>query len=197
MRALLAGAALALLAGCSAPAAPPALPPAEAVGGGGAGPEAAAPELPEADGVELGGSCTGPAGIPVSHPADWAAEENGFAPGCALFSAEPFEVVPSSDARTAAVALTVQDVPFAEVAAVLPDEMERSEAVVDGRRAVRTEHVAGPGLWPEGTRSTRWVVDLGSSVLVADAVGLPPFDHAADVEVLDAMVGALDLDAGA
>src|SRR5687768_5392941 len=67
MRALLAGAALALLAGCSAPAASPALPPAEAVGGG-AGPEAAAPEPPEADGVELGGSCTGPAGIPVSHP---------------------------------------------------------------------------------------------------------------------------------
>lgn len=195
MRALLAGAALALLAGCSAPAASPALPPTE--GGGGGVPAAAAPERPEAEGIELGASCTGPAGITVPHPEDWAVAENGYAPGCTLFSAEPFEVVPSSDVRTAAVAVTVQDLPFAEAAAVLPDEVARGEAVVDGRRAVRTEHVAGPGLWPEGTRSTRWVVDLGSSVLMADAVGLPPFDHAADVEVLDAMVGALDLDASA
>ncbi len=88
----------------------------------------------------------------------------------------------------------MEDVPFAEASAVLPDEVARADEVVDGRAAVRTEHVAGPGLWPEGTRSTRWVVDLGTTVLVADAVGLPAFDHPADVEVLDAMVRALEVD---
>jgi hypothetical protein len=105
--------------------------------------------------------------------------------------------VPSSDVRTASIALRVEDLPFAEASAALPDEVTRTEEVVDGRPAVRTEHVAGPGLWPEGTPSTRWVVDLGSTVFVADAVGLPAFDHGSDVQVLDAMVRALDLDAQA
>jgi hypothetical protein len=194
MRVLLAGAALALLAGCSAPAAAPALTP--PVVPGGAVAEAAAPDA-GTPGVELTGSCTGPVGIRVAYPAEWSAAETGYEPGCALFSAEPFEVVPSSDARTAAIAITVDDLPFPEASAVLPDEVARADEVVGGRPAVRTEHVAGPGFWPEGTQSTRWVVDLGSSVLVADAVGLPAFDHASDVEVLDAMVRALELDATA
>jgi hypothetical protein len=191
MRALLAGAALALLAGCSTPAAVPDLAATDAAPGVVAAPAAEGPA------VELDGACTGPAGIVVHHPADWSAEEDGYAPGCSLFSAEPFRVVPSSGVRTAAVAVRVEDLPFDEAAAVLPDEVARTDEAVDGRAAARTQHVAGPGLWPEGTPSTRWVVDLGSTVLVADAVGLPPFDHEDDVEVLDAMVRALELDARA
>jgi hypothetical protein len=191
MRALLAAAGLALLAGCSTSVDAPALPAADALSG--SAPVAAGPESADAD-VELGGSCTGPGGLEVSYPVDWTAAGNGHAPGCSLFSAERFEVVPASDVRTAAIALRVEDVPFAEAAAVLPDEVARIDEVVDGRAAVRTEHVAGQGLWPEGTRSTRWVVDLGTTVVVADAVGLAVIDHPAAVDVLDAMVRTLDVD---
>ena len=168
MRTLLVAACLAVLAGCAAPA------------------EAGT-------GVDLGASCTGPTGITVAHPADWVSNGEGPVPACSLFSAERFPVVPSSDARTAPIAVDIEDLSFAEAAVLLPDETERSEGTVDGRPAVRIESVAGPGLWPQGTSSVRWVVDLGSRVVVADAVGLPPFDHARDVEVLDAMVAAMEL----
>ena len=189
MRALLGAAGLALLVGCAAPAVP-ALPTEGAVRDG--APVAAAP----ADaGPQLGASCTGAAGITVPHPADWVVNGEGPVPACSLFSADEFPVVPSSDVRTAPVAVGIEELPFTDAAVVLPDEVERMGATVDGHRAVRIESVAGPGLWPEGTPSVRWVVDLGSRVLVADAVGLPPFDHARDVEVLDAMIVGLDLGA--
>lgn len=188
MRALLGVATLALVAGCAGPAAGPALPTPEAVAG--SGPGAAAAPGPVS-------SCTGPSGVTVPYPADWVTNGGGAAPACSMFGADDFPVVPSSDARTAPIVVAVEDLPFDVAAAVLPDETGRSEQTVDGRRAVRIESVAGPGLWPEGTPSVRWVVDLGASVLVADAVGLAPFDHARDVEVLDAMAAALDLGAAA
>jgi hypothetical protein len=193
MRFFLAGAALALLAGCSAPAQAPALPTVHAGGGG----------LPEAapaaavGGVDLGATCTGAAGVTVSYPAAWVTNGAGPVPACSMFSGKKFPVVPASDARTAPIAVDVEPLPFAEATVVLPDEIGRTAETVDGRAAVRIESVAGPGLWPEGTPAVRWVVDLGARVLVADAVGLAPFDHERDVEVLDAMIGALDLGARA
>jgi hypothetical protein len=188
MRALLGAACLALLAGCAAPSAPL---PAE-VAAGDAAPVAAAPAQAGA-GVDLGASCTGPAGITVAHPTDWVTNDQGPVPACSWFSADDFPVLPSSDVRTAPIAVEVEDLSFGEAAVALPDETARAEGIVDGRRAVRIESVAGPGLWPEGTPSVRWVVDLGSRVLVADAVGLPPFEHRRDVEVLDAMIAAIDV----
>ena len=184
MRALLGAATLALVAGCAAPATGPALPTPEAVAD--SGPEAASAAGPVS-------SCTGPSGVTVGYPADWVTNGAGAVPACSMFSADAFPVVPSSDARTAPIVLAVEDLPFDVAAAALPDETGRSEQTVDGRSAVRIESVAGPGLWPEGTPSVRWVVDLGGSVLVADAVGLAPFDHERDVEVLDAMAAGLDL----
>jgi hypothetical protein len=195
MRALLAAASLALLAGCAAPATGPALATQDAVAA--ALPEAAAAAEPGAGRLELGASCTGAAGVTVRHPADWMTNGAGPLPACSLFSAEEFPVVPASDARTAPIAVDVEDLPFTEAAVRLPDETGREEATVDGHPAVRIEWVAGPGLWPQGTPGVRWVIDLGSRVLVADAVGLPPFEHERDVEVLDAMVARLDLGAAA
>ena len=190
MRALLAGACLTLLAGCAAPGTDradvaPGDPQAGAVPV-----EATAPadEASADDDDGLGASCTGPAGLQVAYPADWAVNPGDTVPACTMFSPETFTVPPHTDARVAAVVLKVSDLPFDDVAAATPDEVTRTDEVVDGHSAVRTEVVAGPGLWPEGTPATRWVVDLGDRTLVADAVGLPPFDHERDVEVLDAMM---------
>lgn len=195
MRALLGAASLASLVGCATPADGPALPSQEAVAA--ALPEAAVPAGAgagaRAHAVELGASCTGPAGVTVRYPGGWVTGSAGATPACSMFSADDFPVVPASDVRTAPIVLDVEDVPFDVAAAPLPEETGRSLETVDGVPAVRMESVAGPGLWPEGTALVRWVVDLGEQVLVADAVGLPPFDHAGDVEVLDAMVRSLAL----
>lgn len=196
MRALLAGACLTLVAGCAAPASDRTdVAPVDQQAGV-VPVEAAAPA--EADGADdgdgLGASCTGPAGLQVAYPAGWAVNPEDTVPTCTMFSPETFTVPPHTDARVAAVVLKVSDLPFDDVAAATPDEVTRTDEVVDGHSAVRTEVVAGPGLWPEGTPSTRWVVDLGDRTLVADAVGLPPFDHERDVEVLDAMMRELSVD---
>ena len=188
MRALLGAASLADVTGCAGPAPGPALPTQEAVAA--SGPEAAATPGRVS-------TCTGPSGVTVRYPAGWVTNGAGAVPACSLFSAGDLPVVPASDARTAPIAVVVEDRPFDVAAAALPDETGRSVQSVDGRPAVRIESAAGPGLWPEGTPGVRWVVDLGGRVLVADAVGLAPFDHTRDVEVLDAMVAGLDLGATA
>ncbi len=200
MRALLAAACLTLLAGCAAPGTDrtdvaPVAPQAGAVP---VEVSAAAGEKSVDDGADggdsLGASCTGPVGLQVAYPAGWAVNPGDVVPACTMFSPDAFTVPPHTDARVAAVVLTVSDLPFDDVAAATPDEVTRTDEVVDGRSAVRAEVVAGPGLWPEGTPATRWVVDLGDRTLVADAVGLPPFDHERDVEVLDAMMRELSVD---
>lgn len=196
MRALLAAAGLALLAGCAAPGDDEAVVPA-AGSHSGAVPVVEVPQ-PGSSGQSadpLGASCTGPAGLRVEHPAGWAVNPGTTVPGCTMFSPEPFTVPPHSDARVAAVVLKVSDLTLDELAAATPDEVRRTGEVVDGHRAVRVQIVSGPGLWPEGTPVTRWVVDLGDRTLVADAVGLPHFDHEGDVEALDAMMRALEIDA--
>jgi hypothetical protein len=189
MRALLAGACLTLLAGCAAPATGQgAAPDVQAAPSGGVLPVEAVQPAADGDEGARGASCTGPAGVRVSYPADWSVNPGDTVPACTMFAPEPFAVPPHTDARVASVVLSVSDLPFEEAAAPTPDETTRTDEVVDGHPAVRTELVAGPGLWPEGTPSTRWVVDLGERTLVADAVGLPPFDHERDVAVLDAMM---------
>jgi hypothetical protein len=194
-----------LLAGCAAQDAPPASAHGAAGSGqkvhaevrlaaGSASEDGTDEAADEAADEGLGASCTGPAGLRVSYPAGWAVNRGETVPACTMFSPEPFTVPPYSDVRVAAIVLKVSDLPVDQAAAATPDETVRTEEVVDGRPAVRTELVAGPGLWPEGTPVTRWVVDLGDATLVADTVGLAPFDHERDVEVLDAMMRELDVD---
>jgi hypothetical protein len=199
MRSLLAGACLTALAGCAAPGSEPAVDAAAGSSGALVPVQATRPESPlpvEGDDGLLGGSCTGPAGLQIAYPAEWAVNTGDTVPACTMFSPESFTVPPHTDARVAAVVLKVSDLPFDEAAAATPDETARTDEVVDGHPAVRTELVAGPGLWPEGTAATRWVVDLGDRTLVADAVGLAPFDHERDVEVLDAMMAQLEVTTG-
>lgn len=148
----------------------------------------------------LGSSCTSPEGWTVGYPDDWAVNAGDVAPACTRFGPEPFEVLAGTDARNAPVVLDLEPVAYGTAARPRSDERARRELTVDGRIAVRIERVTDVGLYPAGTPITSYVVDLGAGgdgprTLVATAVGLPPFDHAADVAVLDAMVASLDLDA--
>lgn len=203
MRVLIRGLlAVLLLTGCGAPAVD--------AGPGEAGPAGAAPgATPSAPAtavpVALDAACTGPEGIRVAHPADWEVNEGSVVPRCTRFAPHPFTVRAASDVRAAAVVLSVEPVPLAELTTAWPGERARTVVEVDGRPGIRTEIVTGPGLLPARTEVTRWLLDLGPGpdgprTLVADTVQLPgtdPAEAAAEVAVLDAMVTALDLDAAA
>ncbi len=169
-----------------------------AVPGPGTAPAPVSGTLP----VVLDAACTGPEGVRVAHPADWSVNDGTVVPACTRFAPSPFTVRPASDVRTAAVVLSVEAAPLAESAIAWLGEQARVPVEVDGRPGVRVEILTGPGLWPERTAVTRWLVDLGPGAagprtLVADTVHPPatdPEEAAAEVAVLDAMVAALDLD---
>jgi hypothetical protein len=176
------------LAACGSPAAEPSAVPAV---------PAASPAAGSAGVVAAGDGttpCPSPAGYTVEHPADWTANDDGVLPPCSWFAPEEFVVPEASDVRTAPVTLRVESLPYAEVAAPMPDEVSRTAVEVDGRPAVRAELVTTGGLYPAGTRITSYAVDLGDRTLVADAVEVPGGDHERDVAVLDAMVESLELD---
>ncbi|UOY03037.1 hypothetical protein [Blastococcus sp. PRF04-17] len=155
------------------------------------------PEYPQSLPAEEGTTrCTHEAGFSVAHPSGWSTNPGEVLPACSWFAAQPFTVPQASDVRTADITLRVQS--GADLATALPDETARTTVEVGGRPAVRVEQVAGPGLWPEGTPVTTYLVDLGPggdrSALVADTVGLPGTDYARNVAVLDAMMRSLVLD---
>ncbi|MGY1712047.1 hypothetical protein ACI8AC_21320 [Geodermatophilus sp. SYSU D00758] len=149
------------------------------------------------DPVELGGTCTSPAGFAVDHPAAWTVNAGEVVPACSRFSPGDLDLEPGTDVRQAAVAISVQQVPFARATEERPGEQARRTLTVDGRDAVRIEREVQEGLYPVGTPMTSYLVDLGAGrTLVADTVGLPGAEYERNVGVLDAMVGTLDLDAG-
>ncbi|MGY1826001.1 AMIN-like domain-containing (lipo)protein [Blastococcus sp. SYSU DS0541] len=153
------------------------------------------------DGVTLGETCTSPAGFAIDHPSDWSVNAGETVPSCSRFSPQDFDVPDATDVRVAAIAVSVEPVPFDRVTQGQPGEQARRELTVDDRDAVRIERTAtGEGFWPEGMPSTRYAIALedgenGPRTLVADTVGLPRFDYERNVAVLDAMIETLDLDA--
>ncbi|MGY1751113.1 AMIN-like domain-containing (lipo)protein [Modestobacter sp. SYSU DS0511] len=152
--------------------------------------------------VPLTQRCESPAGFAVSYPEGWAVNSGETAPACTRFAPEAFTVPPGTDARTGAITASIEPVDADRIAASDPDrDLQRRETTVDGRPAVRVERESqGRGLWPEGTRSTSYVVGLadgddGPRTLVLDTVGLPQFDYARNVGVLDRMAETLEITA--
>lgn len=144
--------------------------------------------------------CDHPAGFAISYPEGWSVNSGETVPICSRFAPRPFRVPPGTDARVGAVTASVQAAGFDEMtSARLPRTASRTETTVDGRRAVRIERVsAGQGLYPAGVRMTTYVVDLepgndGPRTLVVDTVGLPQFDYARNVGILDRMVRTLEM----
>ncbi|RZU31235.1 AMIN-like domain-containing (lipo)protein [Blastococcus saxobsidens] len=148
--------------------------------------------------VALSQRCDSPAGFSVSYPEGWSVNLGETVAACTRFAPEPFTVPPGTDARVGAVTASVQQAPFEQVAGPgAGRELSRGTTTVGGRPAVRVERISvGEGLWPAGVPTTGYVVDLGSGAqgprtLVIDTVGLPQFDYARNVPVLDRMVETL------
>lgn len=155
--------------------------------------EPAAPE-------PLSQRCQSPEGFSIAYPESWSVNSGETVPECTRFAPEQFTVPPNTDARVGAVTASVEPVPFDRVTAPGPgEELSRTETTVDGRAAVRTERVsAGEGLYPEGVRTTSYAVDLpagddGPRTLVLNTIGLPQFDYARNVPVLDRMIGTVTI----
>jgi hypothetical protein len=145
--------------------------------------------------TELSQRCESPAGFAISYPEGWAVNSGETVPACTRFAPASFTVPPATDARVGSVTASIEGIPFGLLASPgTPAPGSRIETDVDGHRAVRLERVsAGQGLYPPGIRLTSYVVELepgedGERSLVVDTVGLPQFDYARNVRLLDRMI---------
>jgi hypothetical protein len=147
--------------------------------------------------LELDQSCTSPDGFTIRYPRDWDAVSD-----CGQFGPAPLEEPePATDERPGVVSAYVDPVAFGDVSAPGPGEQARALSVVDGFPAVRvTTEATGEGLYPRGTTSVTWMVDLaigtddGAGTLFVDAVNpanREDFDRI--VTTLDAMVRGIDV----
>ena len=148
--------------------------------------------------VALGHRCTSPDGVSVSYPNGWSVNTGEVAPPCTRFAPQAFSLPRNSDLRVAAITITVESVPFERASEPPAGQKSRIPLTVDGREAVRIEQQTAEGLYPLGTPMTSYVVDLGvcedaPRTLIVNTVGLPRFDYARNVEVLDEMVHTLRL----
>ena len=142
--------------------------------------------------------CESPAGFSISYPESWSVNSGLTVAACTRFAPEPFTVPAGTDARVGAVTASVESIPFDRIVdSGSSDVRSRTETTVDGRTAVRIERVSsGEGLWPEGVRTTSYVVDLGEGedgprTLVINTIDLQQFDYARNVRVLDRMVDTI------
>jgi hypothetical protein len=150
--------------------------------------------------VELSERCQSPAGFAISYPEGWSVNSGETVPACTRFAPGSFVVPPGTDARVGSVTAKVETIPFDVVTSTgTPGAGSRIETTVDGHRAVRIEQVTtGEGLYPPGIRMTGHVVELepgddGPRTLVVDTVGLPQFDYARNVRLLDRMIETVEI----
>ena len=160
---------------------------------------------PSAEGV-LGDaqSCTNDeTGFRVDYPEEWWANERIEPPtpdgtpisACMYFAPEPVELVPNSGLPPGIAVWFDHETQFE----ITGEELAREELEVDGRRAllVETEATGGSGFEPDGTRTYRYIIDMGdgSEVLVATStlfIGDSEYEEAKPI--LDAMIETLDFD---
>jgi hypothetical protein len=146
--------------------------------------------------VALGHGCTSPDGVSVSYPQGWSVNTGEVAPACTRFAPQAFSLPQNSDLRVAAITIISESVPFERASEPPAGQKSRIPLTVDGREAVRIEQQTADGLYPLGTPMTSYIVDLGvcedgPRTLIATTVGLPRFDYARNIEVLDEMVHTL------
>ena len=134
----------------------------------------------------------------VQYPEDWHTNEGDVVGPCRLFDPDPIDLAfeASEVPPTIAVQLRAEDATRLEDVAADPtvEVVERRTLSVDGRPGERLEerHTGG-GLLPGGTRSVRYVIDLGGEVLLASTFDLGDDDVTGNVAVLDELVRRLEL----
>lgn len=146
--------------------------------------------------------CQSPEGFSVGYPGGWEVNEAAEGvPRCSRFDPERFELALGTDERVAAIAASVEQVPYGDVS--IPRGAEagnREEATIDGRPAKRLSYeVGGSSLYPPGTPVTVYAVDLSEGdaaeprTLILDTVGLDGFAYERNVGVLDRMARSTEV----
>jgi hypothetical protein len=138
--------------------------------------------------------CESPAGFTLARPRGWHTNPGHVVPRCSRLDPEPIELREGTDERRAAIVARIEDARFNRVAAPRDGERSRAMTTIDGLRAVRLElETSRPGLWPHGTRVTRYLVDLSPGTLILDTVGLDGFDYERNQTVLDDVARKLEV----
>lgn len=147
---------------------------------------------PDAD-TEL---CTNPeVGYAVAYPAEWHTNDGAVAAACSYFDPEPIRLEQGTEPDTA-ISLYRTRQSYQQVLASFDQVLSRDGALIDGREAVAvTDRADGEGALPEATASYTWVVDLGRSALLGVTRQGPGRDYTRNTEVLDLIMGSLDLSA--
>lgn len=150
---------------------------------------------PSSPAIELTESCPSTEGFSISYPEDWSTNDSNIVAPCTMFDPEPFEVQDGTDARFAAINAYVDQVPFTDA---LPASDDRSVTAIDGHQAVRVDGAAdGQGLYDDGTRYTRYLVDVeDQQTLILDLIDVGLDDGAFEQlrPTLDRMARSLTIE---
>ena len=124
----------------------------------------------------------------LSYPSGWVtnSETAGSLPPCSLFDPDDVAVEPGTEVPLdIAFLVRVTQGPFeGDDAGDTAEELSRQELTIDGRRAARVElRATGEGLYPAGTLTTLYKVDLGDEVLLATThdAGAPSYEAKQDL----------------
>lgn len=149
--------------------------------------------------TQLAATCSAPDGsYTVAYPDDWHVNAGDQTDGCQVFDPQPVELEEGIGGAPLG-AITIRTVPTALETIREPGRSARvlseEEVAVSGDAAVRQilEHT-GEGALPEGVRAYRYLVDLDERTLLAVTYdgGEPSFERRQ--QILDDMMGSLQLD---
>ncbi len=135
--------------------------------------------------------------VKVRYPGRWHTNDNGVIPACSAF--DPTAVVIPNDSEVPlelAITLDVETAPLERLEKPTATTVETTTMLtVAGRPALRQQLVStGEGLIDRGVRFVRYLVGLGGSTLVAVTYQVHGTDFERNLEAMDAMVMALEIE---
>lgn len=145
--------------------------------------------------ITLGQACTNQEiGYRVSYPNTWQTNSGVVLNPCRVFDAGEIQLEDATEDFDEAVYIRREDIPYDRLANLDDPStrtLSRQQTTVDGRPAVIIESEAtGTGLFPQGRRYYRYLVDLGSKTLVAVTYDIPKLDYERNKQVLDKIMNS-------
>lgn len=135
--------------------------------------------------------------VTVRYPRGWHTNENGGLPACSAFDPRPVVIPDDSEVPLElAITLGVEKAPLQRVEEPTAATVESTtNLTVAGRPALRQQLVStGEGLIDRGVRFVRYLVGLDGSTLVATTYQVQGNDFDRNVEAMDAMANALEIE---